>query len=186
MKPEMESRGGLPPITPPDGFQPGRSWIEFTDSSEFEAAQGQRLKHLNGTLLHNAAGTIWLVVNGEARGFTSAALLERLHDWYWVGPIYLDNGGIAGTGRWPHALKWTEIADIRFIKEGSPWTESLRYVHNSAGTEAIYDNGILYGVPSVRVRQRYQLRETKAIMITDEEWNSYPMPVILKMPDGSV
>ena len=183
MSRDIKQQLELKAISLPDGFIPNRSSIDFDSSTELEAAAPPR-PEFNGTLLHNPAGTLWLVINGEARGYTSGILFERLHDWSWRDRFTVD-GYISASGWLNHTLKWTDIADIRFIKEGAPWSDSLRYVRNSAGTEAIFDDGVLYGVPSARVRARYQLRQTKALQIPDEEWNSYPMPVILVMPDGS-
>jgi hypothetical protein len=127
---------------------------------------------LNGTLLINPAGTIWIVIDGVARGYSSPAIFDQVHFRWYVdlpGPTF-------------RPVRMTHIETIAFIPVGTNWHNDLKLVRNSRGTVALFDAQILYGIPSPAVMNYYQYEWGKVQQIPDEEFGAYPMPLILNLP----
>lgn len=153
---------------------------------------GQTCPSLNGALLGIPAGTIFLVVNGVARGYPSWDALMRLHDnipfsapYIGTDPDWLKT--LIFGGNKPPSQKdiknyFTDVPSVDFIAQGPAWSESSRLVYFERGPLGIYDfvNGspIIYGVSSQTTRIAYKLAEHKAHKISREEFESYPMEIL--------
>jgi len=143
---------------------------------------------LNGSLLINSAGTVWLVVNGVARGYVSCDLLARVHEPYTSFPSFQPTvepwlqRRIMGQRPQVHPADikhyFTHIQSIDFITESAPWSESVRIVWAVDRPLAIYNwengQGVLYKLPSALVRDEHKLRgATSNGRLTVEEYDSY-------------
>lgn len=152
------------------------------------------IPELNGALLHLPAGTVFLVVDGRAKGFTSWTHFMRVCSEFPSGggpPPEISKGELdkimgkdrGGWGMPPNApifysdIKnyFTNVPNVNWIEQGPQWTASARTVYYLNGPLAIqdYENGepVLWGVPSQRVRYTYKLRHGAAAeLISKEEY----------------
>lgn len=174
-------------------------WVGTQDRNEFsisppeaqqqfvmQATVAERRPDYNGSRLINPPGTIWTVVDGFARGWISGALFDRVHvrRRYWC---YGNNPRVCGVT----AMPLTAVQSVAWIAEGPPWNDDVGLVRNRAGTVCLYetprgeDQGVLYALPSARVMDHYWFDWDKVRLIPEDEFNSYPVRVVLTMPDGS-
>lgn len=187
----------LEPITNPplfefeSAFDPAGPYGDALGGFSLTSGPARR-PTLNGALLINPSGTVWLVVNGQARGYLTWDLLMRLHDNYPKFPNFSPGHvswvekrvfGITPPPPYPDIKKFfTRVMSIDFIEEASPWSESVRLVWAEGQPQAIYNfeggRGVLYGMPSGIVRDVHKLSWAKSTKISVEEFTSYEMIVI--------
>ena len=121
-------------------------------------------------------GTIFTVIDGHAYGWRSAELYERVHGWTYrttcTGPDF-------STFSCRRRIMFTRVQTVDWIAQRPPWSDQVGLVSNSLGTVAIYDRGELIGVPSAYMMLKYKLEWDRVRRIPDDEWNNYPMPIIL-------
>jgi len=154
----------------------------------FDLAGGPVLRpRLNGALLTNGDGTVWLVVNGQARGYSSWELLLKVHDSYpntqSLKPIELSwlqrrVFGDRPPPPYPHIKGFfTPIVSTDFIEVGEDWSQSLRLVWAVGCPQAIhnYEGGrhLIYVMPSEVVRDAHKLAFRPEDRISVEEFQSY-------------
>ena len=145
---------------------------------DLKATDRSRRPELNGRLLIVPAGTVWQVIDGRARGFTSQEIFLKIHSHKWK------------SGGYQYRVKYTPIQTIEFIEEGPPWTEALGLVRNSAGTVCLFDKdplvdpkGTLYPVPHPNAMYVYQFDWNKVRRIPDVEFGSYSVGPVLYPPN---
>jgi hypothetical protein len=186
---------------------PGAGWFRFDKEFEHQpladpagevveraVTERQRRPDLNGSHLINAAGTIWTVVDGHARGWVSSELFERVHFWRrnWTlpKPSLSEQGRIVAT-RGSEAIRLTQVASIAFISELPPWNDDVCLVSNRAGTVCLFEtprgesSPAFYVVPSEKVMNAYQFDWDKVRQITDDEFNRIGVRVVMTLPDGT-
>lgn len=138
-----------------------------TDSS---TSAPQPIPDWNGRLLMNPAGTVWVVIDGVARGYVNEPLFARVHGWrrkkkFCGGPI----GHQTCSWNWVNTV-FHRIPSISVIQEGPPIAGDATIISNPAGTMFFFENNTIRGIPAAAIFDKYQFNwETgKANRYSDE------------------
>lgn len=136
----------------------------------------QKRPEWNGLLLKTPPGIIWQVIFGQARGFPSKDVFERIHYW----SKHQSQGGWGNTVH----VKIHEISSIDAIEQGPPFTGAVGLVKHPSGVWALREHEwykdkknnnqdrydyVLYGIPSKAVFLDYQFKDF-ATNITEDDW----------------
>lgn len=145
-------------------------YTRFIDTSESELkSANQPNEEWNGRLLMNPAGTIWVVMDGVARGYENAGLFDRVHGYRRRTRAC---GGPLGTPCdwvWRPAV-FHRIPSISVIKEGNLISPDATIISNPAGTMFFFENNKIRGVPSAGIMEKYQFNwETGKANVYDDE-----------------
>lgn len=112
----------------------------------------------NGKLLMNPAGTVWVVIDGLARGYTNEPLFSRVHGWrrqvQECYPTHHGAGHRCGPV-WTNTV-FTRISDIAVIQQGPVMAQDATIISNSAGSMFLFENNTIRGIPSGAVMDKYQ------------------------------
>ncbi|MCY2978278.1 MAG: hypothetical protein NTU79_06385 [Planctomycetota bacterium] len=132
-------------------------YARFIDvpESEFEAGS-QPLPDWNGRLLMNPAGTVWVVIDGVARGYVNEPLFARVHGWrrqkqFCGGPL----GHESCSWNWVNTV-FHRIPSISVIQEGAPISTDATIISNPAGTMFFFENNTIRGIPAAHIMEKYQ------------------------------
>jgi hypothetical protein len=122
---------------------------------------------LNGHLLMNERGTVWLVVGGVAWGYASDDVFRRIH--------FREVGGCDRNGCCWKRPVFTPIVDIGFITN-SVMDSGVTVRADSRGTVWLIFYGQRFGFTSQNAFDDYQCDYGKIGGITDTELGSIPNP----------
>ncbi|HQR08351.1 MAG TPA: hypothetical protein PLN21_16095 [Gemmatales bacterium] len=148
----------------------------------------QEIPQLNGCLLCTPAGSVFLVVNGVARGFDSWSKLMRICSEYPAGfgpppdmsPSIFDR--VFGTPPPPYpAFMHRDIkafftnvpAGIDFIAQGPNWSDSVGLIYFDGGPLALYDmedKPTIYGIPSQAIAYQHKINQNNKRRVSAEEY----------------
>ncbi len=112
----------------------------------------------NGRLLMNSAGTVWVVIDGVARGYTNEPLFSRVHGWRRQIEVCAPTHHGAGhrcTAVWTNTV-FFHIDDISVIQEGPVMSQDATIISNPSGTMFLFENNTVRGIPSADVMNKYQ------------------------------
>jgi hypothetical protein len=133
-------------------------YVELIDVAEVRSHGQPPDASWNGRLIMNPNGTVWVVMDGVARGYRSAELFDRVHGWSSLerechfGP----GGQICFDGRRPRRFHKIPCIDVNgVIQEGPPISYDSTIVCNRAGTMFFFEDNSLRGIPSPAVMEKY-------------------------------
>ena len=128
----------------------------------------------------NPDGTVWVVLDGIARGYVSGELFDRVHGWrrrklYCGGPL----GHQSCSWGWADTV-FHHIPTISVIQEGAPMSLDSTMISNHAGTVFLFENNTIRGIPSAAVMDKYQFNWSTA------GHNVYNDDVIMRLQSGAI
>lgn len=158
-------------------------WVEFEDADQSEINKSKkagRREDLNGKLIMSARGTVWIVMDGVARGYRKEPLFARVHGWsrkkHWCGI------GPDLSCRWVNVkTSFIKIPDIDislYVEEGPPIAYNATLIRNVRGTIFFYEDNLRRGIPSPSIMDKYQFNWKTA------KSNLYIDDVIHAIPSG--
>ena len=162
-------------------FMNNSLYVEIVDvpADELDGG-GEPIPAWNGRLLMNPAGTVWVVLDGIARGYRNADLLDRVHGWRrkklrCAGPL----GQQTCSRVWTNTV-FHRISTISVIKVGPPIALDATMISNRAGTVFFFENNRIRGIPSPDVMEKYQFNWGTS------KKNRYSDDVIMRLDTGTI
>ena len=130
--------------------------IESMPPSSHEFESGRQTGH-NGRLLINAAGTIWLVDNGYARGYVREELFTRIHYWRITRRECYLGTGCSDVTRPVNLYRIVNHPSELGIEEHAPYSDNIRLIRNPETGETFhYENNLKRWIPGMNVFHLYQ------------------------------